>query len=148
MFLCAWVCAGTHGYAARLLQERSCILPTATWLFVKIKAVSHNEVCLCERPYSVVFSSPGYIWENAISCYLAPHHQTHISYLHFLRVNGDKDHILPLELINQSGESVVSFSILVKYCVYYKVNLGMWSGAHSRKATVFLWCSVHEKKNL
>lgn len=54
-------------------------LPTATWLYSEIKAASHNEVCRCERQYSVVFRFPGCFWENAISCYLTLHHQTHIS---------------------------------------------------------------------
>lgn len=120
-------------------------LPTTTWLCLKIKAASHNEVCHWERHYSVAFSFSGCCWENAISCYLTLHHQTQICY--FLRENDDKTPHFTFHT-NQPprGISASSFqwNILSLLQSWY---LAIWSGGHSREGTVSLWSSL-QKINL
>ncbi len=105
-------------------------LPTTTWLYLEIKAASHNEVCRCERHYSVVFRSPGCFRKNAISYYLTLHHQTHISI--------SWERMATKAAFHVSHESAcqgdLCFFIPVKYLsLLQSWYLATWSGGHSRE---------------
>lgn len=105
-------------------------LPTTTWLHLEINAASYNEVCHCERHYSVVFRFPGCFWENAISCYLTLHHQTHISISWERLVTKPTFHVSHWS----PSQGNLCFFIPVKYLsLLQSWYLVMWSGGHSRE---------------